>query len=115
MRSLHLLGWTAAMALALGAGALRAQNLDADEEGDSDREPATAKSKATPGRTKAQDEKKFRDFNEVTKGSEKIDGFFTLHRKDEHLYAEIKPQPARPADPRADRDRPGHGDGRPAR
>src|SRR5262249_30009576 len=29
---------------------------------------------------------------EVTRGTEKIDGLFTLHKKDEHLYAEIKPQ-----------------------
>src|SRR5262249_41792707 len=32
-----------------------------------------------------------RDFAEVTKGSEKIDGLFTLHHKDDHLYAEIRP------------------------
>jgi hypothetical protein len=31
------------------------------------------------------------DFNEMTRGAEKIDGLFTLHRKDEHLYAEIRP------------------------
>jgi len=36
-------------------------------------------------------EKKFRDFADVTRGAEKIDGLFTLYRKDEHLYAEIKP------------------------
>ena len=35
--------------------------------------------------------KKFRDFAEVTKDAEKIDGLFTLHHKDDHLYAEIKP------------------------
>ena len=33
----------------------------------------------------------FRDFNEVTRGAEKIDGLFTLHKKDDHLYAEIRP------------------------
>jgi hypothetical protein len=36
-------------------------------------------------------DKKYQDFAEVTKGAEKIDGLFTLHKKDEHLYAEIKP------------------------
>src|SRR4051794_26621597 len=36
-------------------------------------------------------EKKYRDFAEGTRGSEKIDGLFTLHKKDDHLYAEIKP------------------------
>jgi hypothetical protein len=34
--------------------------------------------------------KKFRDFGEVTKGAEKINGLFTLYRKDDHLYAEIR-------------------------
>ena len=53
---------------------------------------ATAANKANGGTTKKDDsEKKFRDFAEVTKGAEKIDGLFTLHHKDEHLYAEIKP------------------------
>jgi hypothetical protein len=32
-----------------------------------------------------------RDFNEVTRGAEKIDGLFTLHKSGEHLYAEIRP------------------------
>ena len=35
--------------------------------------------------------KKFQDFNELTKDSKKYDGFFTLHEKEQHLYAEIKP------------------------
>ena len=34
---------------------------------------------------------RYRDFNEVVRGAEKIDGLFTLHKKDDHLYAEIKP------------------------
>src|SRR5262245_40235380 len=33
-----------------------------------------------------------RDFNELTKGSKTYEGFITLHEKDQHLYAEIKPQ-----------------------
>ncbi|WZO99579.1 zinc-dependent metalloprotease [Isosphaeraceae bacterium EP7] len=37
------------------------------------------------------DPSKFRDFNEVTSGSQKFEGLFTLHKKDDHLYAEIKP------------------------
>ncbi len=32
----------------------------------------------------------FRNFNEVVQGAEKIDGLFTLHKKGEHLYAEIR-------------------------
>ena len=33
----------------------------------------------------------FRDFNEVTRGAEKIDGLFTLYKTGDHLYAEIRP------------------------
>ncbi len=33
----------------------------------------------------------FRDFNEVTKGAEKIDGLFTLYKAGDHLYGEIRP------------------------
>ena len=33
----------------------------------------------------------FRDFNEVTKGAEKIDGLFTLYKTGDHLYGEIRP------------------------
>jgi len=40
---------------------------------------------------KAGEPKKFQDFNELTKDSKKYDGFITLHEKDQHLYAEIKP------------------------
>jgi hypothetical protein len=36
--------------------------------------------------------KKLQDFNELTKGSKTYDGFITLHAKEQHLYAEIKPQ-----------------------
>jgi hypothetical protein len=32
------------------------------------------------------------DFNELTKGAKTYEGFITLHEKDQHLYAEIKPQ-----------------------
>src|SRR5206468_2005044 len=35
--------------------------------------------------------KKFQDFNELTKDSKKYEGFITLHEKEQHLYAEIKP------------------------
>ena len=62
--------WAAALAVAMGSGGLWAQ------------EPAP-KREAPP--------KKFRDFAEVIKDAGKIDGLFTLHRKDDHLYAEIKP------------------------
>ena len=35
---------------------------------------------------------RLQDFNELTKDSKKYEGFITLHEKDQHLYAEIKPQ-----------------------
>lgn len=35
---------------------------------------------------------KFQDFHELTKDTKTHEGFFTLHEKDQHLYAEIKPQ-----------------------
>jgi Met-zincin/Domain of unknown function (DUF5117) len=35
---------------------------------------------------------RLQDFGELTKGSKKYDGFITLHEKDQHLYAEIKPE-----------------------
>src|SRR5918997_1744408 len=65
MRRVIAWGGGAALAVAAIAGGLRAQ------------EPQPS-------------EKKYRDFAEVTKGAERIDGLFTLHKKDEHLYAEIK-------------------------
>ncbi len=48
---------------------------------------ALEKAGATPG-----EPKKFQDFNELTKDSKKYEGFITLHEKEQHLYAEIKPQ-----------------------
>jgi hypothetical protein len=47
---------------------------------------AIEKGAARPG-----EPKKFQDFNELTKDSKKYDGFITLHEKEQHLYAEIKP------------------------
>lgn len=40
---------------------------------------------------KPTDKGKFKDFNEVIKGAETIEGLFTLHKIDDHLYAEIRP------------------------
>jgi hypothetical protein len=85
MRRITVIGWAAALAVGLGA-ALRADD-DKKPEGKAP-EPAADKAKAE--HKQDAEEKKFKDFAEVTKGSEKIDGLFTLHRKDEHLYAEIK-------------------------
>jgi hypothetical protein len=81
-----------ALVLGIGPGWLLAQDPDPDDgPGAIELEPVSAKEKSdqTKGRGNGA-EKKYRDFNEVTRGSQLIDGFFTLHRKDDHLYAEIK-------------------------
>lgn len=95
MRKLTSLCCTTAAALvaaSFGIG-LRADDnpkAKADASG-IDIESLVAKAKAG-GDVSHAPEKKYRDFAEVTKGAEKIDGgLFTLHKKDDHLYAEIKP------------------------
>jgi hypothetical protein len=88
MRRIMVMGWIAALAVSVGTSGLWADEEDSPSGAES--EPVSAKPKAPNGVKKDDSEKKFRDFNEVTKGAEKIDGLFTLHRKDDHLYAEIK-------------------------
>jgi hypothetical protein len=43
------------------------------------------------GGSNLNDPKHYRDFNELTQGATKHEGLFTLHQKDDHVYAEIKP------------------------
>jgi hypothetical protein len=84
-------GWAVAVALAFfGLGSLRAQDdgPDGDHEA-GEAEPAARRRAGGPARPQA--ERNYRDFDEVTKGAQRIDGLFTLHRKDDHLYAEIRP------------------------
>jgi Met-zincin/Domain of unknown function (DUF5117) len=45
------------------------------------------RSGARPG-----EQPRLQNFAELTKGATKHEGFITLHQKDQHLYAEIKPQ-----------------------
>ncbi|HEX8203677.1 MAG TPA: DUF5117 domain-containing protein, partial [Isosphaeraceae bacterium] len=78
----------AALAVAAIAGGLRAQEPKPAES--LDIESVVAQARQIAGAGGAAPEKKYRDFAEVTKGAEKFDGLFTLHKKDEHLYAEIK-------------------------
>ena len=52
--------------------------------------PSTTK-KMPPGAGPGQPEKKFEDFDKVVKGAKEYEGLFRLHHKDEHLYAEIRP------------------------
>jgi hypothetical protein len=86
MRRTGALVWATALAVALGSAGLRAQDKASEPKAT---EAAAAKTGDSHGK-ESTGEKKFADFNEVTKGSTKIDGLFTLHRKDEHLYAEIR-------------------------
>jgi len=86
MRRLHMLRWTAAVAVVLGIVPLRAQDVEADDD---DHKPAVTKGKTASMPSNSNDDKKFRDFNEVVKGAQKHEGFFNLHLKDDHLYAEI--------------------------
>src|SRR4051794_260107 len=94
MRLGNLSGWAALLVAALlAAGSARAQDFDdddRDEHAEAPPEPARDKKKS-PEPARPGEPKKFRDFDEVVRGARRIDGFFTLHRKDEHLYAEVRP------------------------
>lgn len=100
MRRFFVLGLSALCAAAFGPGImLRADDDAADpstakaeapSELDLEAVLAQARAGATGGGPSAP-EKKYRDFAEVTKGAKKYEGLFTLHEKDDHLYAEIKP------------------------
>ncbi|HEY7158014.1 MAG TPA: zinc-dependent metalloprotease [Gemmataceae bacterium] len=50
-----------------------------------------AEQQSTKDHSSDQPAKKFEDFDKVVKGAKEYDGLFKLHQKDEHLYAEIKP------------------------
>ncbi len=81
------LGWAAAIAATLIAAELPAQEIHVD--GGVDFEAAINAARAGgPNRPRPNP---FRDFNEVTRGAEKIDGLFTLHKTGDHLYAEVRP------------------------
>jgi hypothetical protein len=90
MRRVIALGGAMALAVAAIAGGLRAQEPGPSKGLDLEAVIAQARQGGAPGA--GTPEKKYRDFAEVTKGAEKIDGLFTLYKKDEHLYAEIRPQ-----------------------
>src|SRR5688572_16454716 len=82
----------AALVAASGAMGLRGDDAPAKAEAPGNLDLEAVLGKARPGGIPgAPGEKKYRDFNEVTQGAQKIEGLFTLHRKDDHLYAEIKP------------------------
>ena len=80
----------ATIVVACGSAALWAQ--EPSQPPDPDIEKFLSNLKESIDRKENSEGKKFREFTDVTKGAQKIEGLFTLHRKDEHLYAEIKPQ-----------------------
>jgi hypothetical protein len=92
-RRLLLALLSGAIMVALGSGPLTADQgspLHNSAEAAVPASPAEAhvveKGAAKPG-----EPKKFQDFNELTKDSKKYEGFITLLEKEQHLYAEIKP------------------------
>lgn len=46
---------------------------------------------ARPAAGQVSGDKKFEDFDKLVKGAKEFDGLFKLHRKDDNLYAEIRP------------------------
>src|SRR6516165_5247936 len=84
----------AAMLGVLGAAGLRAADEPkpkADAPSTLDVETMLTRSRPGGDAAGLGGERKYRDFAEVTRGAERIEGMFTLHKKDDHLYAEIKP------------------------
>ncbi len=82
-------GWAAALTVSLMAADLPAQEPGSDGP-NIDFQQVIAGARA--GRMGPRAPSQFQDFNVVTQGAEKIDGLFTLHKKGDHLYAEIQPQ-----------------------
>ncbi len=69
------------LALLIGALTFQAAHSLAQEAASTNAPPATPPKPPS----------KFRDFNEVIRGTEKFDGLFTLYRTNDVLYGEIKP------------------------
>jgi hypothetical protein len=85
-----LLGWATALTVGLIAADLPAQ--EPAQDGPIDFESVIASARAGGGPRRGAPSQ-FRDFNEVTRGAEKVDGLFTLYtfKTGDHLYGEIRP------------------------
>ncbi len=81
-------GWAAALAVMLIAADSFAQ--EPPPQGGVDFEGVIAAARAAGGPQRGRPNQ-FRDFNEVTRGAEKIEGLFTLHKTGDHVYAELRP------------------------
>jgi hypothetical protein len=74
----------AALAAGLLALARPAPGQTTDAAGDEPSKLASASDAKAPA-------KKFEDFDKLTKGGKELEGLFRLHHKDDHVYAEIRP------------------------
>jgi hypothetical protein len=88
MRTIHLATWS----LVLCLGLTSSTNLRAQEERPTqvDLDGAFVISRGGPGGPNASNEPRYPDFAQVIKGADKIDGLFTLYKKGDHLYAELR-------------------------
>jgi hypothetical protein len=84
-------GLALGLAVAIGAGRAQTPDPTPTQEAGIDVAEILAAAKAKGASSVPAPEKKFRDFAEVTAGATKLDGLFNLYRKDDRLYAEIKP------------------------
>jgi hypothetical protein len=84
------MGWAAAVTVCLIAADLPAQ--EPAQDGPIDFESVIASARAGGGPRRGMPNQ-FRDFNEVTKGADKVEGLFTLYtfKTGDHLYGEIRP------------------------
>ena len=87
MSRIIVLGWVAALTVSLVAAELPAQ--EGRPDGPIDFEGVIVN--ARQGGARRGPPSPFRDFGELTKGAEKIDGLFTLYKTGDHLYGEIRP------------------------
>ncbi len=85
------LGWTAALTVCLLAAELPAQ--EPAQDGPIDFESVIASARAGGGGPRRGMPSQFRDFNEVTRGADKVEGLFTLYtfKTGDHVYGEIRP------------------------
>ena len=89
MRRLSVTGWALAVGLAGLVGEIQAQERRPENRIDYD-EVATSSRVVVDGMPGEVGGTRFRDFTELTRGAQKVDGLFTLYQKGEHLYAEIR-------------------------
>ncbi len=102
-------GWVMALTGWLLAAELPAQ--EPTQDGAVDFEEVIANARAGGARRRGPSQ--FRDFNEVTKGAEKVDGLFTLYKNRRPPVRRDSPGPVQPDAARSGDDRPRPGPGRP--